>query len=181
MKELSQIRKSIYIAYEKGYRVTETGELYGLKGKRLVVKRRGKQRYPTFSVNVGKLTKSGVFGIPVHRFAGFCFYGDRIFEEELVLRHLNGDTEDVSKTNLVLGTHSQNNLDKPAEVRRRAAILARAAQGRPMNSRFTDEEVREILRRLESGESAPRIAEEYGVTRNCIYLIRDRRNYADVI
>lgn len=172
---------AIKIAYDKGYRVTEEGVLLGTRGKPLVVKKRGKQRYPTFAVNVGSLTGSGVFGIPVHKFAAYCFYGEETFKEGTVVRHLDADTENVSRANLVLGTYSQNELDKPPEVRSRSGTIARASQpSRAHNSRFTNEEVREIRERFSLGELVREIAEEYGVTRRCIQLIITRRNYADV-
>lgn len=179
--ELSSIRKAIYIAYEKGYRVTDDGVLVGLKGKPLTVRKRGKQRYPTFSVKVGENTGSGVFGIPTHRFAGYCFYGDKIFDADLCIRHLDANTENISKENLVLGTYSENEHDKSREDRIRVAKIARAAQGRAMNSKFTDEQVREIRKRASDGETGADIARDLGVTRNCIYLIIKRRNYPNVI
>lgn len=178
---MTNIRRAIYIAYEKGYRVTDCGVLMGIKGKPLVVRKRGNQRYPTFSVNVGKLTASGVFGIPVHRFAGFCFYGDDIFNPELCVRHLDADTENISKSNLILGTHSENELDKCPEARSRVGRIARSYQERPSNSRFTDDEVRDIRLRAANGEKGADIARDLNVTRNCIYLIIKRRNYPDVI
>ncbi len=173
--------EAIKVAYDKGYRVTEDGTLLGLKGNPLLIKKRGTQRYPTFSANVGSLTGSGVYGIPVHKFAAYCFYGEETFKDGIVVRHLDADTENVSKENIVLGTYSQNELDKPSEVRSRTGKIARASQpSRAHNSKFTDEEVREIRRRRDAGESGVDIGKDFGVTRNCIYLIHTRRNYADV-
>jgi hypothetical protein len=173
------MKEAILLAYKKGYRVTEEGVLLGVKGKPLLIKIRGKQKYPTFSVNGLKLVpnKNGVFGIPVHRFAAYCFYGDAVWNAECV-RHKNGNTEDVSKTNIVLGTHSENNLDKDKSIRVAAAKKARAAQGkRPKNSIFTDEEVK-IIR--SSPEKDNGLAKKYGVTRQAIWRIRKGKNYGDV-
>jgi hypothetical protein len=175
------IKEAIKIAFEKGYRVTEDGRLIGIKGNELKVKKRGNQRYPTFSVNVGSLTSSGVYGIPIHKFAAYCFYGDEVFEEGVVVRHLNGDTEDISKENILLGTYSDNERDKPVEVRKKAAKIARSHQKRPGNSLLTDEQVMEIKKRLKNKESMAAIARDYGVTRNCIFLIKKGVNYKDVI
>lgn len=168
------------MAFDKGYRVTEDGRLIGLKGNELTIRCRGNQRYPTFSINVGNLTESGVFGIPVHRFAAYCFYGESMFEDGKVVRHLDADPLNVSKDNLIIGTPSENEHDKPIEVRRRTGRIARAAQGRPNNSKFTDDQVREIRNRSSKGESGAVIAKDYGVTRNCIYSIIKGRNYSNV-
>lgn len=178
MTDMSSLIRAMDIALSKGYRVLEDGTLLGTKGKPLKVKRRGAQRYPTFSVNVGDLTESGVYGIPAHKFAAYVFYGEDTFGEGVVVRHLNGDTEDISKANIVLGTHSENNLDKDPEVRRAAARKARAAQGkRPPNARFSEEQVIEIRERRAAGENGYRLAEEFGVTPQAIYYIEKGRNY----
>jgi len=170
--------KAMDIALSKGYRVTEDGTLIGAKGKPLKVKIRGAQRYPTFSVNVGGLSESGVYGIPAHKFAAYVFYGEDVFKEGVVVRHLNGNTEDISKANIVLGTHSENNLDKDPEARRAAARKARAAQGsRPHNARFSQEQVEEIRERRKAGENGYHLAEEFGVTPQAIYSIEKGRNY----
>lgn len=168
------LKKAIEIAYEKGYRVTNEGKLIGLKGNELKVSITGKQKYPTFSVNVGSLTKSGVYGIPVHRFAGFCFYGNSIYESECI-RHLNGNVLDYSKDNLTLGTHSENELDKRKEDRVRIAKIARASQGKEAHNRkFTEQQVKEIK---DSDLSNAELGRLYNVTRQCIHQIRKGRGY----
>lgn len=178
---MSSMIKAMDIALSKGYRVTEDGTLLGVKGKPLNVKRHGAQRYPTFSVNVGDLTESGVYGIPAHKFAAYVFYGEDTFKEGVVVRHLNGNTEDISKANIVLGTHSENNHDKDPEIRRAAARKARAAQvGRPHNARFTNEQVIEIRKRRADGESGYTLAEEFGVSNVTIYNIEKGRIYNDI-
>ena len=173
------MKEAILLAYQKGYRVTEEGTLLGMNGTPLIIRKRGKQKYPTFTVNGLKSVsnKYGAFGIPVHKYAAYCFYGDSIWDAECV-RHANGNVEDVSKANILLGTHSQNNLDKDKEIRVAAAKKARAAQGtRPKNSMFTDDQVRYIKSSLEKDSV---LAEMYGVTKQAIWRIRKGINYADV-
>ena len=178
---MTKIRQAIYLAYERGYRVTEDGRLINSKGDSLVVKRRGNQRYPTFSLNDKNMSNSGVFGIPVHRFAGYCFYGNEVFKDGIVIRHLDADTENISKVNLVLGTHSENNLDKCPNVRRMAAIKARASQGyRPNNAKLNDGQVREIRERYAKGESGYSICRDYGISNVTVYNIINRKRYVDV-
>jgi hypothetical protein len=176
------LREAIKIAYEKGYRITDDGKLYGLSGKELTVKTHGTQRYPTFAVNVGKLTSSGVYGIPVHKFAAFCFYGEESFNDGFVIRHLDGNVLHISKENIKLGSHSENNMDKDPLVRKASAIKARAAQGiRPYNAKLTEEDVREIRLRYTNGESGYEISKDYEVSNVTIYDIIKGRKYSDVI
>lgn len=170
---------AIRIAYERGYRVSDNGVITSPYGNVLKLSVGKNQYYPTFSIakvpNVKN--KYGVFGIPAHKFAAYCFYGEDMFDAECV-RHLNSNVLDISKNNLVLGTHSENNLDKLKEVRVSAAKKARAAQGkRPKNSKFSDDDVRYIR---SSSLSDKQLSEIYNVTRQAIWLIRKGRNYGDV-
>jgi hypothetical protein len=173
--------KAIELAYKKGYRVTDNGLLIGLNGRPLSVKLRGNQRYPTFSVSGvdGIKNKYGVFGIPVHKYAAYCFYGDEARNSECV-RHLNGNALDFSKENIALGTHQQNEYDKAAEIRSNSARKARAAQGyRAKNSKFNTDQVK-YIRSSHPAKSYREIAEEFNVTPQCIFLIVKRKNYSDI-
>ena len=51
-------------------------------------------------------------------------FGDKIFEEGIVVRHLNGDSLDNSWENISIGTNSDNCLDKHPVVRKEVAINA---------------------------------------------------------
>jgi hypothetical protein len=173
-------------AKERGYFVTDAGELYGPKGK-MVVKLYGKQRYPTFTTNWGGC----VFGIPVHQFAAFCFYGESYVNKDknIVVRHLNGDTLDFSKNNILLGSYSDNERDKPEEVRRAAAKAARKSQGIiPSNSKLTREDVEYIrMVYLElNGRKAPNgftqsLCNKFGVSKTVIHRIVKGVSYASYI
>lgn len=180
VRAAGKLERLIRRSYDRGYRVTPDGVLIGLKGKPLPVRKRGKQSYPTFSVSTSE-TVCKVFGIPVHKFAAFCFYGSAVFEPGIVVRHKNGNVYDVSAVNILIGSHSQNNLDKPAATRMKAAKLARAAQGyRAYNALFTDDQIRGIrLRAFKRGEKAA-LARELGVAKTTITDILKRRIYADV-
>lgn len=179
---MNTTQKAILLAYEKGYRVTDEGVLVGIKGGPLNVKLRGNQKYPTFSLSGVKgpgKNKYGVYGVPVHQFAAYCFYGEQAFDAECI-RHLDGDTTNVARENIVLGTHSQNNMDKASDIRSAAARKARATQGkRPINARFTDEQVR-YIRSSWPDKNYAELAKEFDVTKQAIYLIVKKQNYRDV-
>lgn len=167
-------------AVARGYTVDEDGNLYGPKGK-LAVKKYGKQRYPTFSTNWGGF----VFGVPAHMFAAYIFYGHESFKENVVVRHLNANTTDISRLNIVLGTHSENNLDKSPETRSAAAKKGRESQGkRPMNAKLNDDQVSEIREFYEAlgGKKAAngvvkRLCEKMGVSRTVLTKIKNGEYY----
>lgn len=164
-----------------GYRYDDSGNVVGISGRFLVIRCSGKQRYPTFSVNyMGK-----VFGVPAHKFAGYCLWGERAFDKGLCVRHLNANTDDFSRSNLELGTYRENSLDKPREVRVAAARKARASQGySPCNKVLSDSEERALLEDaslLENpktgklvGGSVDILARKYGISRAILFGARLR-------
>lgn len=178
---MTKTQKRIIEAVSRGYSVTEDGKLFGPKGE-IKVALHGSQRYPTFSTNWGY-----VFGIPVHQFAAYIFYGEAAFEGGIVVRHLNANTLDFSKENIVLGTHSENNLDKSPEVRSAAAKKARESQGkRPLNAKLTDEQV-EFIKNFYSelnGKKAPNgvvkdLCKTFNVSRTVLCKIKNGEYYVD--
>ena len=166
---------------ERGYFVTEDGQVFGPKGK-LSIRQHGKQRYPTYTTNWGER----VYGVPVHKLAAYCFYGEESFREGVVVRHLNSDVLDLSKSNIALGSYSDNERDKPSHIRKRSAIAARKAQGyAAKNRKLTEEQahtVREFYREL-GGKKAPQgavraLSERLGVSRTVLCKIKNKEYYA---
>jgi len=167
---MTKTQQRIVEAVARGYRV-EGNQLIGPKGP-LKIGCHGKQRYPTFSTNWGGM----VYGIPIHQFAAYQFYGEAAFVENIQVRHRNGDTLDFSKDNILLGSSSQNQMDKCPLSRKQAAQKARAAQGiTPRNAKLSLAQVQEIKAAYASlnGKRAPRgftkqLTEQYGVSRTVI-------------
>lgn len=178
---LSYTQNRIVESVERGYYVTEKGLVFGPKGP-LQIKCYGKQRYPTYSTN----WDNKVWGIPVHKLAAYCFYGDRSFAKGVVVRQLNADVLDVSRNNIVLGSYSDNEMDKPEELRKAAATTARRAQGyAAKNRKLTDtqaEQVKEFYKNLH-GKKAPNgtvraLGERLGVSRTVLCKIKNEEYYA---
>lgn len=107
MKENNKIIE----AYTIGYRVTETGEVIGRRGKAL--KCYNNKGYYTFAIRVFGVHKT----IRVHRLQAYQKYGDSMFKKETVVRHKNGNSLDNSYSNILIGTHSENMMDKTQEQR----------------------------------------------------------------
>ena len=98
------------IAFNRGYRVTETGTLISSTGK---IIQSDKRRYITASFKInGK-----VHTFYAHRLQAFQKYGMALYDEGIECRHLDNDGLNNSWENIVLGTHSENMLDVPAQVR----------------------------------------------------------------
>ena len=108
-------RKEV-IAYKRGYRVTEYGQALNPKGED--IGHSGNYCWIKIRIN-GKSTH-----VSIHRLQAFQKYGYELFEEGIETRHLNGDGTDNSWDNIVIGTHSENMMDIPEQVRIKRAKYA---------------------------------------------------------
>lgn len=125
---MNKNHQAIREAKEQGYNVCVNGILTGPRGK-IQLKLTKTQRYPVMHIET-HLSKNGLpFLILVHRFAAFCFYDEELFTPGYVVRHKNGNTLDISKQNILLGTPSQNSLDIPKETRLQTSLKGNLAQG----------------------------------------------------
>jgi hypothetical protein len=126
-------------AYEIGYRCDEQGNVSSKKG--IINPYINSNGYLSFSVKVSppihhKLASKAV---PVHRLQAYQKHGDEIFGENIHVRHLNGNPLDNSYDNILIGSVSENSLDRPKHLRIKNAINASNKI-----RRFTDSEILEI-------------------------------------
>jgi hypothetical protein len=170
--------KAAVIAYEKCFRVTESGDFYGTKGKKNLTLRKG-QRYPSFAITI--YPKETVT-VNVHKFAAYCFYGDKAFQKGMQVRHINGDVLDISKKNIKMGTPRENVLDIPDEIRKRTTMIACKAS-LPVQRFFSDDEVRNMrFMRNEQKIKFKDLALLFGdVDPSTVRKICNRQRYRDVI
>lgn len=60
----------------------------------------------------------------VHRIQALQKFGDKIFKDGIVVRHLNGEKTDNSWDNIAIGTHKDNAMDIPKEQRLQRSLYA---------------------------------------------------------
>jgi len=173
--ELSKANNGILIAYRKGYRVSENGNILNPAGKELSLNA-APGKYPTVTVTEDTIS----YNVPVHRLAAYCFFGKEVFRKGLHVRHLNGNVMDVRKSNLALGTASENSMDRPLYQRVNTAIKGRKSQKRPHNAKFSKDDILTMRKRRERGETLQAIATTYGVSRQTIHRIVKKIYYSDV-
>jgi hypothetical protein len=90
-----------------------------------------------------------------------------------VVRHTCDNPPCCNPRHLELGTVADNVRD--------CITRGRRANGEPLaQSRLTNTDVLAIRRRAQDGETARQIAPDYGVTRQCISLVIQRRNWRHV-
>lgn len=119
---LSQYNRDVVLASRKGYRVTPEGVLLGVNGK----PKKAQLHNGYFGFSIRRADRS--FGhVKVHRLQAYQKYGEQAFAPALQVRHWDGNSQNNSAANLILGTPLENHYDKPEEVRVRTQQMASAA------------------------------------------------------
>lgn len=118
-------------AFEKGYRITDEGKVIGLRGEEIGFTQTN--GYPTFKVRDIKNKKLNVSS---HRLQAYQKFGDKIYEDGIVVRHLDGDKHNNSVDNIEIGSYSDNYMDQPEHVR-----VARAKHAASFVKKYNDAEV----------------------------------------
>lgn len=106
------------IVNKRGYTVSEEGIAYNPKGEK--VGHLGSGGYKRLKV---RINKKGV-GVKIHRLQAYQKYGDKIYGEGVVVRHLDGDKLNNSWDNILIGTNSDNQMDIPEQIRIKRALTA---------------------------------------------------------
>lgn len=105
------------LALVKGYTVTREGILLNRNGKQ--VKGRIKDRnndYYNFDIRIGPAKENKKVHCMIHRLQAYQKFGNKIYENGIVVRHLNGDRYDNSYNNIEIGTIKDNKNDIPKEL-----------------------------------------------------------------
>ena len=103
-------------------------------------------------------------------------YGDEIYKEGIVVRHLDNVKENNSFTNIAIGTQSENVMDNPKEKRLEYAINA-SLKANKYNRDF----VEEIRQKHIDGWSYSKIKEHYKLPKSTIsYIINHKYIIHDI-
>ena len=100
------------LAFNKGYRILIDGTVIGVLGKPLSLFKMPSD-YWAFTI---RNTNGKTINIQYHRFIAYTKYGDKIYNPNTVVRHLDGNHLNNDFDNIVIGTQSDNMYDKPKEV-----------------------------------------------------------------
>lgn len=148
--ELSRENRTLLKAHEKGYRIVD-GVIMSSKGDGKTVKATlNKGRYFKFSTTEGR--------VKIHKLVAFQKFGNAMFEEGIMVRHLDGDGFNNLPDNIALGTCQDNADDVSDEVRKRRALKAGLA-----SRKYTDEQMLEMRKMRSDGCKYAEIMEKFNV------------------
>lgn len=138
------------IAKERGYTITPEGVVFNPKGKQIGTYGKNKYMYFSFRLN-GKIVK-----VYFHRYQAYLKFGNSLYEDGIMVRHLDGDLLNNSVSNIELGTNSDNMLDISKEKRIQKSANA--------NKKYSDDLVLEIKADRERGMSYKDLMEKYHIS-----------------
>ena len=105
--------------------------------------------------------------IKVHRMQAYQKFGDKIYNENLVVRHVNGNYLDNSLDNIELGTDSENMMDVPEEIRIKKASNA---------AKIYSDELVTTIKRFKETHTYNETMQEYNISsKGTLYYIINKR------
>lgn len=121
MKELS--KKNIYVleAFSEGYDINKKGELIRKDGSIKNKFRIDKNGYCNVTLRLPSCDKAD---LRIHKLQAYKKYGKLLFKESLVVRHFDGVKTNNSWDNILIGTPSDNQMDRSEESRVTSATIA---------------------------------------------------------
>jgi hypothetical protein len=140
----------IKLAKQKGYYILN-GEAYSKNKKRTTYK--NPKGYLQFGI---RKLNGKIIGVLVHRLVAYQKYGEEMFKEGIVVRHLDGNPLNNSEINIAIGTEKDNMNDIDVGTRRRRAIIA--------SSYVQKHNHKLILEMHKSGKSYSEIMKELGIS-----------------
>lgn len=172
---LEKSKQVLLYAYNLGYRVSADGKVVTSPKnteRKLVIEKRNKTNTLYYYFNVR--WKNSSFPVRVHRLQAYQKYGEAIFESGIVVRHKDNNPENNSYGNIVLGTHSDNQLDRPYKELYMFAVAA--AQHVRV---WSDEQLQEIfddryLRNL----TYKALKDKYGVAKSTLSFLFNKSIFA---
>lgn len=111
MEEILTGNDALKASFELGY-ICKNGEMFSPKGNKVgrVDKASG---YPQFSIKF----KKKVCNIKCHRLVAYQKYGNSLFDNGIVVRHLDGNKLNFKEDNIAIGTQRDNIFDRKSEDR----------------------------------------------------------------
>lgn len=159
---MSKTHDMIKLAHFKGYRVTPAGEVLNSNGKPRILRlatSNASVRYLVFSL----YTPDGAFPVHVHKLQAYQKFGEAMFEPNIVVRHLDGNSLNNAPDNIAIGTITDNAMDRPKLDRSLHAQLASKAA-----SRRSDETWEAVRADYAAGLGYKKLEKKYGIGRSTL-------------
>ena len=158
--------RAIIKLYELGYSVTN-GFIVNPSGKEL---KRQIDRNGYYSVTVkidGVATKC-----MIHRFVAFCKFGNKIFQPNIVVRHLDGNSKNNEHGNIDIGSQSQNCLD-----RKKSDRIKHAKKAATKIRKLSHDEAEQLRLDRKNGLTYSELVIKYNIAKSTVSYIVNKKTY----
>ena len=158
---MSKTADAIRVAFRKGYRVSDSGEVTNAVGRVRKCQLRGGNTltentgYRVFNVCGGDRVPRPV---PVHRLLAYQMFGEDALVPGKHTRHLDGNSLNNTPSNIAMGSSSDNAMDRPKEDR-----VAHARKAGLVASRYPEGFWEKIRQEYESGLGYKKLRANYGI------------------
>lgn len=142
----------VVIAYKKGYRVTECGDILSPRGVKMKPYKNPRGYYKISVTYYGRVVE-----VYIHRLQAFQKFGLKMFDDGMLVRHKNGDALDNNFDNILIGTHSDNMMDVPEQIR-----LSKALHATSFVKKTNKDKVRQFHEK--NGRSYEKTMKEFSIT-----------------
>jgi hypothetical protein len=163
---MNKLEKNLF---EKGYTIDDYGNVYSPNGNKLKpIKKNG---YPAITTRyIDENGKKCFRKIKTSRLQAYKTFGDKIYDYNIVVRHLNGNKEDNSVSNIAIGTNSDNAYDIPKDIRMKRSMI-----GAKLVNKYSAEFVLKIRDEYSNGKTYTKLQNEYKLPKSTInYIIKHK-------
>lgn len=158
MRKLSKVNKYIIQFFEIGYNINKDGNIIR---KNLSIKNVFPENGSGYQYITVRLPMKYNARIPIHKIQAYKKFGNEMFEEGIMVRHLDGNPLNNSWDNIEIGTNSDNMMDRDSECRKNSATLA---SRRMQDNIRTYEDRCKIYEDLKNGMSYNEIMKKHNVS-----------------
>lgn len=176
---MSNQTKAILKAVKLGYTITKEGEPFSPSGKPLVAfarnrGSRGKYRQFTLSIeDIEAGTAKISSAVRIHRMVAYLKFGEAAFEPGVKARHKDGNSLNNAWDNIILGTQSDNMMDRPEEDR-----IAHAKHAAKSRRKLTDADAKNIRAMRADGATLKEICAKYRIAKSTASYVVNKKTYA---
>lgn len=115
--------------------------------------------------------------VQVHQIVAYQKYGEQIFQEKIMCRHLDNDKTNFRESNIMLGTSKDNYLDNPPALKEKLKkVVVQSAKKRRI---FNGDEVKEILSMRKEGATYREITAIYKASKSTVSYLCTGKTYKE--
>lgn len=168
---ISKEWQKVLVAYEAGFRITKEGEILSHTGN--LISGYVKDFAPGYFLRYFSVRfENKPTCAAVHKLQAYQKFGADVLEEGIVVRHRDGNSLNNSFNNILIGTMSDNMMDR-CEVDRVSYALIAAKS----NRKLSEQQVRSLREDRELGFTYKQLMNKYNIAKSTISYIVNNKTY----